>query len=167
MASTTLQKIESVAVTAAGSVVGALAGGPVGLGVGLVGGAVVDMIRARMAQPAHPTPSAVTDAGTVLPAGTVTPAGQIAPVVAAAMAPGGAGLPSGADIPAAANVVKLLKVAASKGHTVEAVPAQFWLKKFQTSVGLPATGNLDAASRAMLTLAVPDAANLPATTIIG
>jgi len=88
-------------------------------------------------------------------------------VISNAMIPGAGTLPPGADVNAANQVVVLLKAAAATGHSFETAPAKVWLTKFQTSLGLPATGALDAASRSMLTLAAPSAASLPATTVLG
>jgi hypothetical protein len=47
MATTAMQKLKAVGATTTGTLVGALAGGPVGLGIGLVGGGIVDLLRAK------------------------------------------------------------------------------------------------------------------------
>lgn len=74
-----------------------------------------------------------------------------------------AGLPAGADINAGTTAVKLMLL----GHQAEVNPARSWLSQFQSSVGLPATGAMDPATRAMLNKATPLAANLPTPTILG
>ena len=80
--------------------------------------------------------------------------------VAAAVA---AGLPANVNMQAANMFITLAKI----GGSAEKGPAGTWLKQFQTSVGLPATGTLDATSRAKLVAAVPAAANLPNPTFLG
>jgi hypothetical protein len=161
MATTALQKVGAVSATMAGGVGGALAGGPIGLAVGLAGGAAIDLLRARMKKPAAgASPTAVALAA--------TPA-AIPPAVHVALATPSAtpGLPPGADKAAATSAVHLMLL----GQPAEVAPAKSWLSGFQKSVGLPATGALDATTRQLLILAtaggVYDASKLPAKTILG
>lgn len=153
---TALQKVGAVAVTAVGSVVGALAGGPVGLGAGLAGGALVDILRAHFAKPAA---SILPTAGLIPPTGGVPSAG--AGMMATAAPPG---LPPGANTLAAGNTVHLLLLNRPK-------EAAYWLSLFQASVNLPNNGKLDAATRALLVTATAgtsfDASKLPAVTGLG
>ncbi len=147
---TTAQKVEAVAAAAILGGLGALFVGPVGFAVGLAVGVGIDALLL------HAKKAAGFESGPPAPG-----------VVANAMIPGTASLPPAADRDAASKATLLMSLAASTGHTGEIAPAKFWLTKFQTSVGLPATGALDAASRAMLVLAAPSAANLPAKTVLG
>ncbi len=183
MTTTAIEKIKSVAVTAAGAGAGALVAGPVGLGVGLVAGAVVDMLRAKH-KAAVPLPPVIAAAGVAAPAAadafTAAAAAPVAatapapyapavsvparpyvvsPIVAMAMTPGAAGLPPGTDRGAVDKLLMLL----SLGHPKEAV---VWLQKFQTSVGLPATGQPDAATQALLVLVDPRASAIPVGTVL-
>jgi hypothetical protein len=154
MASAFLEKVKTVAVTIVGGVGGALGGGPVGLGIGLVGGALVDVLRSKLA------PSAAAMPAAVIP-------GPLAPGVPTPTAATGGGLPPSADLAAASSAVHLMLL----GQPNEVAPAQFWLKKFQASVGRPQSGQLDPTTRQMLTIATAggafDASRLPATTILG
>jgi hypothetical protein len=85
------------------------------------------------------------------------------PAVGTPAAVAAAGLPAGTNIAAANNFITLARI----GGTYEKRPAQSWLSTFQTSVGLPATGTLDATSRAKLIAAVPSASTLPNPTFVG
>lgn len=153
---TALQKVGAVGVTATAGVVGALAGGPIGLGVGLAGGALVDYLRSRANKAAVGNP-------------VTPPPAAVPPVVQVALATPSAapGLPPGADKAAASNAVHLMLL----GQPAEVAPAKSWLTGFQKSVGLPQTGALDATTRKLLVLATAggpfDASRLPATTILG
>jgi hypothetical protein len=146
METTTTQKLEVVGITITAGAVGALAAGPLGLGIGLAVGGLLDflILRAKTAAPSLPpgAPSAVITMATI---------------------PGGAGLPPGADLDAANRAVTMMRIGKPSG----VIPGRAWLSKFQTSVGLPATGQLDAQSRAMIVLAVPAAAGMPSVTILG
>ena len=135
----TWDKIKAIAATLVGGVGGALAGGPIGLGIGGIGGAIIDYARVKLGGPSP------------------------------ALIPGltGASLPPGANIDAANRAVTLMLLAASTGHTTQAAPAKSWLTQFQSSVGLPATGSLDPQTRSLLVTAVPGAAQLPPVTILG
>lgn len=146
---TTVQKVEAVAAAAVLGGLGALFGGPVGLAVGLAVGVGVDALLLHVKRSGAPM---------VMP-----PPG----VISNAMIPGAPGLPPTADRDAAFKAATLMLVAASTGHTAETTPAKFWLTKFQTSIGMPGTGALDPATRAMLVLAAPNAASLPAKTVLG
>ena len=149
---TALKKVGEASATLVGAVGGAMAGGPVGLAVGAAGGLAVDLLRAHLAKP----PAARTPA-------------PIPPQVAVALATPSAapGLPATADKAAAGSALRLMLL----GKPAEGAPAKAWLSKFQTSVGLPATGALDATTRKLLIIATaggsPDPSNLPAVTILG
>jgi len=78
-------------------------------------------------------------------------------------APTPAALPPGADVNAATSATRLMLL----GNQAEVAPAAMWLKQFQASVGLPATGVLDPTTRAQLNKATDLARQLPATTILG
>ncbi len=138
--SSTAQKVEVVGVTLTGAAVGALIGGPMGAGIGLTVGVVIDFLIL------HKKTQAL---------GTIPPAGVIATVTA--------GLPPGANLDAANRAVTMMKL----GNPAEVAPGRSWLTAFQASVNLPATGQLDPTTRAMLVLAVPGAASLPTPTILG
>lgn len=138
-------EIKRIAVTLLGSIGGACAGGPIGLGIGGVGGALIDYARAKMSGPGPTAMAAIPGAAT-------TAAGS---------------LPPGANTDAATRAVTLMLVGAATGHTTETVPGRYWLAQFQSSVNLPSTGSLDPQTRALLTLAVPNANKLPAVTILG
>ena len=138
--SSTAQKVEVVGVTLTGALVGAMVGGPMGAGIGLTVGVVIDfLILHKKTQPL----------------GTIPPPGIIAAV--------SAGLPAGANTDAANRAVTMMKL----GNPSEVGPAKSWLTAFQASVNLPATGQLDPTTRAMLILAVPSASSLPTPTILG
>ena len=150
--STTGQKVGAVAATAILGAGGALFGGPIGLAIGLVVGVGVDALILHAKAASAPM---------VMP-----PPG----VIANAMIPGTPGLPPGANVTEGSYAVRLMLTAGvTSGNAQASVgPAQQHLKAFQASVGLPATGALDSATRAMLMLAVPSMApNLPAKTILG
>lgn len=144
--------ISKVGATAAGAVVGAMAGGPIGLGIGVVAGGVVDYLRSKKQAPVPHLAVPIT----------APPTSQML-----ATAPAPSGLPAGADKGAASSAVHLMLL----GQPAEVNPAKSWLTTFQKSVGLPATGALDSATRSMLILATAggtyDAAKLPAKTILG
>lgn len=152
----------STAVKVALPVLGGGAGfylfGPIGAAIGAVVGLGIDLLI-----PSTPTPPTAT---VIPPPGVVT----MVPTLAG-MAPSAAaqGLPSTVDINAAVTAVRMMII----GAPSMAIPAASWLKKFQTSAGLPATGQLDAKTRAVLVLATKngpggvDGAKLPAKTILG
>jgi len=73
------------------------------------------------------------------------------------------GLPAGANMQAAQAATNLLLLNGPN----EVNPARSWLQQFQTSVGLPATGTLDATTRALLVRAVPNASRIPTPSILG
>lgn len=165
---TGIKTVEAVGVTIVGVGVGALIGGPVGAGIGLAAGAIIDVILLRHRR----TPFGAPQSGVP---------GFVPGVVQQAMVPGGQSLPPGADTVAASKVTALLLLAAggsnaalqlgSSGPSKFVGPAKSWLGKFQASVGMPVTGALDAQTRALLVLATTggtyDASKLPATTILG
>ena len=157
--SSTARKLEAVGVTLTAATVGFFAAGPIGLGVGVIGGAIVDIFLLRKRATLLGAPTVLAGAGGV--------PGFVPGVVAQAVTPGGAGLPPGADQNAATQATILMSI----GHSGEVGPAKVWLSQFQTSVGLPATGALDPATRSLLVLATAggkyDASKLPATTILG
>jgi len=78
-------------------------------------------------------------------------------------APVPASLPPGTDMHAAVTATRLMLI----GHDAERTPAAAWLRQFQASVGLPATGILDPTTRVQLNKATDLARQLPATTILG
>jgi murein L,D-transpeptidase YcbB/YkuD len=150
MSTTTTQKVEAVAVTATATAVGFMTAGPVGAGVGFALGALVDLFLLRQKS---------------TPLGALPVVGAVPPVIVAqAMVPGAPALPPGANLNAATKAVLLMR----QQRPDFAPAAKGWLVSFQTSVGLPATGSLDPATRALLVVAVPEAATvLPAVTILG
>lgn len=139
-----VDKAKAVGLTVTGAAVGAVVAGPVGALGGAAIGGVIDYMRSRKAQN---------------PGGGLSfmPLGRSSTTV----------LPPGADVQAAVNTTHLMLL----GNQAEAAPASFWLKKFQASVGLPATGNMDANTRTLLVAATTgtnyQAANLSPVTILG
>jgi hypothetical protein len=164
---TGIKTVEAVGVTIVGVGVGALIGGPVGAGIGLAAGAIIDVILLRHRRTPFGAPQGAP--------------GFVPGVVQQAMVPGAPSLPPGADVDAAGKLTALLLLAASgptgglqlgaAGSGKFVGPAKSWLGKFQSSVGLPSSGQLDAPTRALLVLATAgttyDASKLPATTILG
>jgi hypothetical protein len=169
---TGVKTLEAVGVTVVGVGVGALIGGPVGAGIGLAAGAIIDIILLRHRRTPFGAPQGMPGQGVP---------GFVPGVVQQAMVPGAQSLPPGADVAAASKLTALLLLAAggsnarlqldNSGPSKFVGPATGWLKQFQASVGVPATGQLDAPTRALLVLATAsgpyDASKLPATTILG
>lgn len=93
------------------------------------------------------------------------PTSTAAPQITASNAPQltAGTLPATANVQAASTAIALMKL----GHQAEVTPAASYLRTFQTSVGLPATGAMDPTTRAYLNLATPAAASLPTPTILG
>jgi len=169
---TGVKTLEAVGVTVVGVGIGALIGGPVGAGIGLATGAIIDIILLRHRRTPFGAPQDMPGQGVP----------RFVPgVVQQAMVPGGPSLPPGADLGAASKLTALLLLAASgptgglqlgaAGSGKFIGPAKSWLGQFQSSVGLPISGQLDAPTRAFLVLATVggqyDASKLPATTILG
>lgn len=155
-----VDSVKEVAGTIVGVALGAAAGGPIALGAGFVLGAGFDLWRHKKNANAVPLP---------FPAPAVMPSAPAAAPAPSMVAPAAAapGLPAGLDVASGTTAVKLMLLAAATGHTAETAPARVWLQKFQTSAGLPATGQLDATTRTLLVQAVPTAANLPPKTVLG
>ncbi len=160
-----LTVVKKYGVTIGGSVVGALALGPIGLAIGLASGGAIDVVRARKKK-ASPTgavtyvnlPSSVTGAsGTPLPTGADKDAAQKTTSL----------LKSALAVPSTGMMTPKGLIPQAQGIAIMSAPAKTWLIKFQTSVGLPATGQLDPRSRAMLVLADPNAQTLPPVTPLG
>jgi len=145
-----------------GTRVGAI-GGPVGLAIGAGIGLIIDAVASSSA-PAAAAATPGVPAGVVLPASMTTPG---APAPSAFTPASVAALPAGANVQAGINATHMMLL----GQPAEKVPAASYLKQFQTSVGLPATGKLDLQTRTLLIAATAGspykASNLPAITILG
>lgn len=167
-----LNSAAKVAIGGAGAVLGFAVGGPVGLLLSLGAGYFLGValpapqLANVLGSPPAPTPAPMlTDGSQMAPSAppvvVVTPPAAVstfAPPAASAPGP-----PPGADVPSATVAVNFMLI----GHDAEKIPAGGYLKKFQASVGLPATGTMDPTTRTLLLQTIPAAARLPAKTILG
>ena len=159
-----------VAIGGAGAVLGFAVGGPVGLLLSLGAGYFLGValpapqLASVLGSPPAPTPM-LTSGSQMTPSAppvvVVTPPAAVSTFAPpAAPAPGP---PPGADVPSATVAVNFMLI----GRDAEKAPAGGYLKKFQASVGLPATGTMDPTTRTLLLQTIPAAAKLPAKTILG